>query len=1123
MNKMFLSFILFTHIITIHAEVNESSGNMYLSKRLFTVAGNNVELPINLNYSAGIGVDQRASWVGLGFDISLPYIERIPQGCADEKDGIFECNGSPGYGEYWFYSQKTYDKLITETTNGYMESPPKGNFTNQQDYYYLSAHFANGRILFGQPATNSEPLVAYLQNWRPLKIKYKINDDDDIYKWEVIDENGVKYTFGGTQGVLKVRADITKSSDNTSISMSTVDATWEKTVITKTGCIGPDCSPEVKVISADHYVNATFNRRWYLTKIESITGEVINLTYTLPGSPVKLADFFYNAPASDKAATSLFDFFANGHEFTTFGFGFDNYYIFPVYPVDIISQKGKAHFTFGNTNTPDILTQGNKRIDFVEVYNKHQGSFNLSYKLKMTYDPQGLSPGHPFSSGGKGRLQLIGVERLSSDGSKSLPVISFEYTSNPQVNFYRHDFFGYYRNQELRRVTNGLQYPVGQSTVGTPAIPGSEAWSVNKVTYGTGAIEEYEYEENVATLSSTNITFVSNRYPKLNPGFRVKTKRVYDGITSVPIITEYNYGEGYIGHRSSIAGDLSLLYSTLNAGENIEIANIMVLSGTGVQYSYCKSTTENGSVVSYFLMPGDVLEKYEVTPVENLLLRDVEVPASKGLNNLAHCRGAEYKTEYYRAGTNTNPVTVSKNDYWVKYDMYQYETQETEMNALTTCETGISGSSAPVVTADNQKERDYVGFIRLKSVTQTKNNVVSTSEILRYNDVNGLPEITRSSGTMSKLKLKKTDYAFENPKYSSALGPNGAHMLTLPCQTINYEKQSLDNTTQPQPEEIRTAQSTTWSNSLGTSAWVPYKTYLWKADYNLDGTPDVVFADFIYDDGANNLNWQLVLTNNRYNFAGKLIESINAAGSYSTSIYSEDNTLPLVSVTNSRYGECLYTDWAEKEPVTNIANKIMSTSPDHLHFAPRSLVLSTNLSNTGGDQYAVTPPTSDNQKLSALSGKAYLIQFWAKAEGMAGSSVKSFIHLQAIPSYNWSSYIYIDLTSVWKLYEIKVVFPENTSDHRYRLVLRPPRNQGAEYVEGTIYYDDIRVTPIGGLAITTYYDQKWHSPILSLDANNQPGNLSENDEFGRKIRINKLYGKYGQNIPSSIQKTNSRF
>ena len=59
--------LLFFGLVPTMAEVDEGTGRMVLNERLATVSGNTVSFNLDLQYSSGITVDQRASWGGLGF------------------------------------------------------------------------------------------------------------------------------------------------------------------------------------------------------------------------------------------------------------------------------------------------------------------------------------------------------------------------------------------------------------------------------------------------------------------------------------------------------------------------------------------------------------------------------------------------------------------------------------------------------------------------------------------------------------------------------------------------------------------------------------------------------------------------------------------------------------------------------------------------------------------------------------------------------------------------------------------------------------------------------------------------------------------------------------------------
>jgi len=128
------------------SQVDQNTGKMSYGGNLASIGGQTISLDLGLQYSSGIIVNQRGSWVGLGFDISLPYVERTVIGSADEK------SGSESYCFHYFL-KKDYNKLLLPSSNGYSGYPDEGEYTAQQDIYTLSAPFANGRIVFPMPAS----------------------------------------------------------------------------------------------------------------------------------------------------------------------------------------------------------------------------------------------------------------------------------------------------------------------------------------------------------------------------------------------------------------------------------------------------------------------------------------------------------------------------------------------------------------------------------------------------------------------------------------------------------------------------------------------------------------------------------------------------------------------------------------------------------------------------------------------------------------------------------------------------------------------------------------------------------------------------------------------------------
>lgn len=110
---MFLSrqiIIVLALSLPLIGSVRENTGDMHFKEDLFKVGSGTISLDVALTYLSGIKINQHASWEGLGFDLQIPSIKRIPQGSVDEKSGAFSCSNGPTYG-----TNKTFRKLITNS------------------------------------------------------------------------------------------------------------------------------------------------------------------------------------------------------------------------------------------------------------------------------------------------------------------------------------------------------------------------------------------------------------------------------------------------------------------------------------------------------------------------------------------------------------------------------------------------------------------------------------------------------------------------------------------------------------------------------------------------------------------------------------------------------------------------------------------------------------------------------------------------------------------------------------------------------------------------------------------------------------------------------------------------
>lgn len=118
-----LIFIFIAATATISGVVKQS-GDMTLSENIAIVKSGDIALPLNLTYKSNIRTNQRASWVGLGFSLDVPYIERIAVGSADEKRSVepnpeqlvdYKDCFKPGV----FDKNKKWEALLKPDANGF--------------------------------------------------------------------------------------------------------------------------------------------------------------------------------------------------------------------------------------------------------------------------------------------------------------------------------------------------------------------------------------------------------------------------------------------------------------------------------------------------------------------------------------------------------------------------------------------------------------------------------------------------------------------------------------------------------------------------------------------------------------------------------------------------------------------------------------------------------------------------------------------------------------------------------------------------------------------------------------------------------------------------------------------
>ena len=344
----------------------------------------------------------------------------------------------------------------------------------------------------------------------------------------------------------------------------------------------------------------------------------------------------------------------------------------------------------------------------------------------------------------------------------------------------------------------------------------------------------------------------------------------------------------------------------------------------------------------------------------------------------------------------------------------------------------------------------------------------------------------------TKSLLEYTEYAntvtaYQNSNIASFPFLQAAYAVNEATYAINDVPNLVD---------IKNAIVTTYITNSPKRVW---EQWFWNVPIAQNEMPTKVFSPFNLAVGPTNPDWQRKVAIDKYNSASGILQTSNALGISSTTIYSNDNVLPIASVANAKYGECLFTNFTENNigVAVRATASMTSATGEHL-FSGRAAKISGFQVTT--DQYARSPLTPDNADIPALDSRTFVIDFWAKS---SLPSTTSFIHLQS-ESDRWSTAPLFAVTNIWKKFSVTCTFPDNVTDKKYRVVLRPPATGPGNFTGGTIFYDDVRVYPKTSLMTTTYYSPILRQPVVSIDANNNPGQLVTYDGFGRPIEWRKI-------------------
>jgi YD repeat-containing protein len=153
-----------------------------------------VSVPISLSYhSDGIKVDEKATWVGLGWSLNAGYkVSRKENGIPDESRLFFQLDSNSltsiqGVKNFSDNNAQTQLNAVTLSTALKKEDP---NSDYRPDEFNYSTANSSAKFLFSQL---KQKFVAFPSNMDKIQVDYQSNQINNI---KITDDSGVKYFYG---------------------------------------------------------------------------------------------------------------------------------------------------------------------------------------------------------------------------------------------------------------------------------------------------------------------------------------------------------------------------------------------------------------------------------------------------------------------------------------------------------------------------------------------------------------------------------------------------------------------------------------------------------------------------------------------------------------------------------------------------------------------------------------------------------------------------------------------------------------------------------------------------------------------------------------------------------------
>lgn len=381
---------------------------------------------------------------------------------------------------------------------------------------------------------------------------------------------------------------------------------------------------------------------------------------------------------------------------------------------------------------------------------------------------------------------------------------------------------------------------------------------------------------------------------------------------------------------------------------------------------------------------------------------------------------------------------------------------------------------------------------------------------------NGMASQSWVKNSDGKTLVTKRKYAYE--VHTTEMGTSGTNQLSEVASTKLIQFTSYNPLVNPGACDLSTgivikATYTVWSKS-SAGQWHPSATYAWNSPMDNQGLPTTTFYDF--DESQPTAHgWQLTGTIDKYDDFGNVLQASNASGVSNSIIYGTPHYLPTASIANAKYGECYFTSFEEDVPWTVDEGGSIVYATDHAKTGVKSLKIS---NTTPIETIAYSPWKILDVGLSAA--KKYVFSCWVYTTGpQASIFFATSVNGTRYETNHYESII-TSATAINKWVFLQKTFEAPAGAKYFQISVGKLTSTTAAT---DVYFDDVKYYPAAAMMTTTYYDPKWLTPILSVDANENSSPLLVLDNYGRPActyKINKNLSSSdvtGQTLLSKIE------